>query len=94
VTNLSLSVFQGRFPKGRGLIRVGRRIGGEVAWVRRFLEGVEEEVLKWDIGGGGAFNHSAVYWRKGTKGHGKIESDKVDGKSTAEAASDIRAVDI
>ena len=65
--------------------------------MRRFLEGVEEEALKWDIGGGGAFNHSAVYWRKGTGGHGKIESDnvRVDGANTFEAISDdIRAVNI
>ncbi|CAZ79327.1 unnamed protein product [Tuber melanosporum] len=61
------------------------RIGGEVEWVRAFLEGVEGEVLKWDIGSGGAFNHSAVYWRKGAEDCREVESDKVDGENAVEA---------
>ncbi|KAG0643809.1 hypothetical protein HOY80DRAFT_1013875 [Tuber brumale] len=69
------------------------RIGGDVKWVRLFLEGVEGEVLKWDIGSGGAFNHSAVYWRKGAKDHWKVESDKVDGENVVEVViENTRAV--
>lgn len=96
MTDLPWSVFQGLFQEGQGLIiRVDRRIGGEVEWVRGFLESVEEEVLKWDIGGGGAFNHSAVYWRKRTKDRGKLESKKLDGENAVEAAfDDIKSVNI
>ncbi|RPA97960.1 hypothetical protein L873DRAFT_1836174 [Choiromyces venosus 120613-1] len=74
------------------------RIGGEVEWVKAFLEGVEGEVLKWDVGGGGAFNHSAVYWRKGKKAedHGeKSEGDKVDvGNGVEGVVEKISAINI
>ncbi|CUS14694.1 unnamed protein product [Tuber aestivum] len=57
--------------------------------------GVEGEVLKWDIDGGGAFNHSAVYRRKVAKNHGSTGGDKVDGENAVEdAVENIRALDI
>ncbi|PWW78888.1 hypothetical protein C7212DRAFT_290761 [Tuber magnatum] len=90
--HLEYEVLEGAVKGGPGVVVcndlwhfLDMRIGGEVEWVKRFLEGVEGEVLKWDIDSGGAFNHSAVYWRKVAKNHGRIGDDKADGEDAVEA---------